>query len=322
VEIGLNIRHQNGTTWEEVRDEVLAAERLGFDAVHFPDHYLPTEHVQHADGSAGLAADSSPAGPTDNWTFIAALVPMTTTIRFGTRMTSSTFRFPGPLAIAVGQINRMSRGRVDLGVGTNWHEPEHLAYGIPYAPQRERFARLEDYLAVIRGLWDAPTSATFDHDGPFFTVHDGPGIPHPPEGAPRLVVGGSGLKRTPRLAATFCDEANSLSRTPDAAAPFFAACDAACEKLGRDPSTLRRSVMITSVTCGEDDADVDRQLAAAGVTRDQASRGLMCRPAELVELLGTWASSGVDQVVISRRGTVDRRSLQLIGEQVLPEVWT
>jgi alkanesulfonate monooxygenase SsuD/methylene tetrahydromethanopterin reductase-like flavin-dependent oxidoreductase (luciferase family) len=128
------------------------------------------------------------------------------------------------------------------------------------------------------------------------------------------------LRRTPRLAATFCDEANSLARTPDAAAPFFAACDAACERRGRDPASLRRSVMLTSVTCGEDDADIDRQLAAAGVTREQASRGLLCRPTELVDLLRTWEASGVDQVVISRRGTVDPQSLQLIGEQVLPEV--
>jgi alkanesulfonate monooxygenase len=320
LEIGLNIRHQNGGTWEAVRDEVLAAERLGFDAVHFPDHYLPTEHVANADGSAGLAAATSLAGPTDCWTLIAALVPMTTAIRFGTRMTSSTFRHPGPLAIAVGQTNRMGRGRIDLGLGTNWLEPEHLAYGIPYAPQGQRFARLEDQLAVIRGLWDTPAGATFDHDGPFFRVDGGPGIPHPPDGPPRLVVGGSGLRRTPRLAATFCDEVNSLSRTPDVAAPFFAACDAACEQRGRDPRSLRRSVMITSVTCGEDDADVDRQLAAAGVTREQASRGLICRPAELVELLRAWAAAGIDQVVISRRGSVDPASLRLIGEEVLPAV--
>jgi alkanesulfonate monooxygenase SsuD/methylene tetrahydromethanopterin reductase-like flavin-dependent oxidoreductase (luciferase family) len=227
MEIGLNIRHQNGSVWEEVRDEVLGAERLGFDAVHFPDHYLPTEHVHHYDGSAGLASERSVAGPADNWTLIAALVPMTTSIRFGTRMTSSTFRYPGPLAIPVAQINLMGSGRVDLGLGTNWHEAEHLAYGIPFGPQHERFARLEDQLAVIRGLWDTPTGDTFDHHGPYFTVRNGPGIAHPSEGRQRLVVGGSGLKRTPRLAAKFCDEANSLARTPHAAAPFFAACDAA-----------------------------------------------------------------------------------------------
>src|SRR4051794_1261212 len=269
MEIGINVRHQNGASWDQLREEVLAAERLGYDAVHFPDHYLPTEHIQQSDGSAGLAADTSVAGPSDAWTLIAALVPLTERIRFGTRMTSSTFRFPGPLAVAVGQVNRISRGRVDLGLGTNWHEPEHLAYGIPFAPQSERFSRLEDQLAVIRGLWDTPTGSFFDHAGPFFTVKDGPAIPHPAEGPPRLVVGGSGLKRTPRLAATFCDEANSLARTPEQAAPFFAACDAACEKRQRDPQNLRRSVMITSVTCGENDADIDRQLLAAGVTREQ-----------------------------------------------------
>jgi len=320
MEIGLNIRHQNGATFEALRDEVLAAERLGFDVVHFPDHYLPTEHVTNPDGSPGLAAESSPFGPTDNWTLIAAIVPMTSTIRFGTRMTSSTFRFPGPLAVSVAQINRMANGRIDLGLGTNWHEPEHLAFGVPYVGQGERFSRLEDQLNVIRGLWDTPVGQRFDYQGPFFTVKDGPGIPHPPQGKPRLVIGGSGLKRTPRLAATFADEANAASgRQPEGAVPFFSACDAACDKRGRDPKTLRRSVMITSVTCGEDDADIDRQLAAAGMTREQTTgRGFICRPPELLECLQEWEASGIDQVVISRRGAVDPHSLQLIGEQVLP----
>jgi alkanesulfonate monooxygenase SsuD/methylene tetrahydromethanopterin reductase-like flavin-dependent oxidoreductase (luciferase family) len=321
MEIGVNIRHQNGATWEELRDEVLLAEELGFDAVLFPDHYLPTEHTVEANGSAGLAAAFSALGPTDNWTLIAALVPMTSRIRFGTRMTSSTFRFPGPLAIAVAQINRIGRGRIDAGIGTNWHEPEHLAFGIPYGGLGGRFDRLEDYLAVIRGLWDTPTGQTFDHEGPFFTVKDGPGISHPAEGPPRLVCGGSGLKRTPRLAATYADEANSLGRTPQVSRPFFEACDAACAKRGRDPKSLRRSVLISSVTCGEDDADIDRQLARAGVTREQAARGLICSPEQLVELLQEWEASGtVDQVVISRRGAVDAQSLRLIGEQVLPQL--
>jgi alkanesulfonate monooxygenase SsuD/methylene tetrahydromethanopterin reductase-like flavin-dependent oxidoreductase (luciferase family) len=135
-------------------------------------------------------------------------------------------------------------------------------------------------------------------------------------------MGGCGRKRTPRVAATYAGEANaSGAPTPERARPFFEACSAACEKRGRDPKTLRRSVMLR-VCCGEDDADIERQAADAGLTIEaiRASGVFVCRPPELVERLHEWEASGVDRVVLSRRSAVDLPSLRLIGEAVLPHV--
>jgi alkanesulfonate monooxygenase len=325
MEIGINIRHQMGASYEELRAGVLEAERLGFGSVFFPDHYMPTETSgtdEHGRRTAPVR--SSPTGPSDAWTLIALLVPQTSHIRFGTMMTSSTFRYPGPLAVSVSQINAVSGGRIDLGIGTNWFEPEHLAYGVPYPPQAERFARLEEQLAIISGLWNTPVDPLYQFDGTYFRVVDGRPVPPPASGAPkaRIVIGGSGLKRTPRVAATYAGEANaSGAPTPERAQPFFDACAVACDKRGRDPKTLRRSVMLR-VCCGEDDADIVRQASDAGLTVEaiRASGVLVCRPTELVERLDEWEASGVDRVVISRRSAVDLPSLRLIGEAVLPLV--
>jgi len=320
MELGINLRHQNGADWGEVLAAVQLAEDLGFAVVTFPDHYVAVEHVVLPDGTRTTADIRSPTGPSDCWTLIAALAPHTSTIRFATMMTSSTFRFPGPLAVTVAQVNRMSGGRVDLGVGTNWHEGEHLAFGVPYPDQAKRFDRLEEYLAVIAGLWDTPPGETFDLHGAFFTVQDGEGIPRPPGlPRPRVIIGGSGLKRTPRVAGRFADECNTLARTPEAAAPFFAACADAFEAAGRDPATMRRSHLLT-VLCAEDEADARRQAAAAGVTLEQLPPGRVATPDELVERLLAWRAAGVDRVVISRNGGVDLPSLRMIGELVLPKV--
>src|SRR5262249_36292511 len=155
-------------------------------------------------------------GPSDCWTLIAALAPQTSTVRFATMMTSSTFRFPGPLAVTAAQVNRISGGRIDLGVGTNRHQGGHPPLGGAYPGTSRRFDRLDEYLAVITGLWDTPPGETFDLDGAYFTVRGGEGIPRPSGlRRPRVIVGGSGLKRTPRVAGRFADECNTLARTPE-----------------------------------------------------------------------------------------------------------
>jgi alkanesulfonate monooxygenase len=317
VEIGLNIRHQNGADWEEVLDGVRLAERLGFAIVTFPDHYVAVEHVVRPDGTRTTADIESPTGPSDCWTLIAALVPHTSTIRFGTMMTSSTFRHPGPLAVAVAQVHRIGGGRIELGLGTNWHEGEHLAFGIPFPERVQRFDRLGEYLEVITGLWDTPPGATFDLDGTYFTVRGGRGIPRPPGlSRPRIIVGGSGLRRTPRLVGRFADECNTLARTPEDAKPFFEACAIEFEAAGRDPSSMRRSHLLT-VLCAEDEADARRQATAAGVTLEELPPGRIASPEQLVDRLRGWEAAGVDRVVISRNGGVDLPSLQMLGERVV-----
>jgi alkanesulfonate monooxygenase SsuD/methylene tetrahydromethanopterin reductase-like flavin-dependent oxidoreductase (luciferase family) len=132
---------QQGASYATLRAVALAAEELGFDAFFRSDHYV-------AMGQAGLP------GPTDAWVTLAALAVETSRIRLGTLVTAATFRRPGPLAIAVAQVDQMSGGRVELGLGAGWFEREHAAYGIPFPPLGERFARLEEQLAIITGLWE------------------------------------------------------------------------------------------------------------------------------------------------------------------------
>jgi alkanesulfonate monooxygenase SsuD/methylene tetrahydromethanopterin reductase-like flavin-dependent oxidoreductase (luciferase family) len=143
---------QQGATYDDLLRVARHAEQLGFDAFFRSDHYL------------AMDVEGLP-GPTDAWLTLAGLARDTSTIRLGTLMTSATFRLPGPLAISVAQVDQMSDGRVELGIGAGWYEAEHTAYGIPFPGTGERFDRLEETLAVVTGLWDTPTGETFDFEG-------------------------------------------------------------------------------------------------------------------------------------------------------------
>ena len=189
---------QQGATYADLLAVAKATERFGYDAFFRSDHYLKMGNV-----------DGLP-GPTDAWTTLAGLARETTSIRLGTLVTSATFRRPGPLAITVAQVDAMSGGRIELGLGAGWYEDEHRAYGIPFPPLKERFDRLEEQLTVITGLWETPLGKTFDFEGSFFTVTNSPTLPKPvQQPRPPIIVGGGGPKRTPMLAAQFADEFNA-----------------------------------------------------------------------------------------------------------------
>src|SRR6476469_159078 len=144
---------QQGASYDDLLAVAQAAERLGFDGFFRSDHYLV---MGRSDGLPG---------PTDAWITLAGLARDTSTIRLGTLVTSATFRYPGPLAIAVAQVDAMSGGRIELGLGAGWFEEEHRAYGIPFPPLGERFDRLEETLEILLGMWHTPTGETFSHHG-------------------------------------------------------------------------------------------------------------------------------------------------------------
>ena len=147
---------QQGATYDELLAVALRAEQLGFGAFFRSDHYLAMGGPLEAGGLPG---------PTDAWTTLAGLARETSTIRLGTLVNSATFRLPGPLAITVAQVDEMSGGRVELGLGAGWYEQEHEAYAIPFPPLGERFDRLEEQLAVITGLWATPVGGRFSYNG-------------------------------------------------------------------------------------------------------------------------------------------------------------
>ena len=189
---------QQGADYATLRRVALATEELGFDAFFRSYHYL------------NMGSGSGLPGPTDAWVTLAGLAVQTSRIRLGTLVTAATFRLPGPLAIAVAQVDQMSGGRVELGLGAGWFEAEHAAYGIPFPATKERFDRLEEQLAVITGLWQTPEGTDFSYAGKYYQVTDSPGLPKPVQRPrPPVIIGGHGPRRTPMLAARYADEFNT-----------------------------------------------------------------------------------------------------------------
>ena len=180
MDIGLFVAPQEGASYDDQLRAALAAERHGFDVFVRSDHYL------------GFGGARLP-GPTDSWVTLAGLARETERIQLGTMVSSATFRLPGPLAIAVAQVDVMSGGRVLLGLGAGWSEPEHLAYGIRYPPLGERFDRLEEQLQIVLGLWTTPVGETFDFAGRHYQLDASPALPKPMQQPhPPIVVGGTG----------------------------------------------------------------------------------------------------------------------------------
>jgi F420-dependent oxidoreductase-like protein len=300
---------QQGADYQTLRAVALAAEELGFDAFFRSDHYLKMG------GVSGLP------GPTDSWATLAALAVETSHIRLGTLVTAATFRLPGPLAITVAQVDQMSGGRVELGLGTGWFAAEHTAYGIPFPPLGERFDMLEEQLAIITGLWTTPEGQTFSFDGARYQVTDSPGLPKPAQRPrPPVLVGGHGPRRTPQLAARFADEYNvAFSSVSDSAAGFERVREA-CEAAGRYPASMTYSVA-QLVTCGKDEAEFRRRAAATGREPDEAREyGIGGTPGEVAAKIAEFAAIGADRVYLQVLDLSDLDHLELIASEVMPQV--
>jgi F420-dependent oxidoreductase-like protein len=300
---------QQGASYATLRRVAKATEDLGFDAFFRSDHYLRM-------GSA-----SGEPGPSDAWATLAGLAVETSRIRLGTLVTSATFRYPGPLAIAVAGIDEMSGGRVELGIGAGWYDAEHAAYGIPFPSTKERFDRLEEQLAIITGLWDTPAGEKFSYQGAHYQVTDSPALPKPVQSPrPPVIIGGHGPRRTPMLAAKYADEFNIAFSNSDDVAAQFGRVRSACADLGRDPGSLVYSAAQV-VCCGKDEATLSRRAAALG--RDPAdlrANGLAGSPAEIVDKIGTFAEAGAQTLYLQVLDLADLDHLSDIATQVLPQV--
>jgi len=299
---------QEGAEYSTLLAAAQATERLGFDAFFRSDHYLAIE-------------SPGPPGPTDAWITLAGLARETSRIRLGTLVTPVTFRLPGPLAITVAQVDQMSGGRVELGLGTGWFDAEHTAYGIPFPPVAERFGRLEEQLEVITGLWGTAEGKTFSFSGSYYTLTDSPALPKPAQRPrPPVLIGGGGERRTPRLAARFADEYNVPFDTVEASAAAFGRVRQACQEAGRDPGSLVYSAAQT-VRCGRDEAELARRAQATGEQlADLRQSGLAGSPAEIVDKLGRFARAGAERIYLQVLDLHDLGHLELIAAEVMPQV--
>jgi alkanesulfonate monooxygenase len=260
-------------------------------------------------------------GPTDAWVTLAGLARETSRIRLGTLVTSATFRWPGVLAISVAQVDAMSGGRVELGLGAGWYDGEHTAYGIPFPPVGQRFERLEEQLNILTGLWATPVGETFSFDGAHYQLKESPALPKPTQRPhPPLIIGGGGPKRTPRLAATFADEFNLPFSSLDDTTAQYARVRAACESRNRDPATLGLSAAQV-VCCGTDEAEVNRRAKSIGRQPEELrANGAAGTPDEVVERLRSFGAAGAGTVYLQVLDLDDLDHIHLISEQVVPHL--
>jgi F420-dependent oxidoreductase-like protein len=294
---------QQGASYDDQLRAAQATEDGGFSDFVRSDHYLAFD-------STGLP------GPTDSWITLAGLARETERVRLGTMVSAATFRLPGPLAIAVAQVDAMSGGRITLALGAGWAEQEHHAYGIPFPSPRERFERLEEQLELITGMWRTPVGETFSYAGRHYQLVECPALPKPVQDPhPPVIVGGTGPRRTPNLAARFAHEFNLPPfNPPEAVAAAFARVRSACEKVGRDPATIELSVTLTTV-CGANRAEVERRGAVSPAQFEAAD--LAGTPDQVLEQLAAYHDVGADRAYLRLLDLRDVEHIELLGAAVL-----
>jgi F420-dependent oxidoreductase-like protein len=308
VQLRIFTEPQQGASYADQLAVAKATDELGFDAYFRSDHYL------------SMGGDGLP-GPTDAWITLAGLARETSRIRLGTLVSPVTFRLPGQLAITVAQVDAMSDGRVELGLGAGWFEAEHTAYGMPFPDVHARFDQLTEQLAVITGLWQTPVGETFSYEGAHYRLADSPALPKPVQRPrPPLVLGGHGARRTPALAAEYADDFNVGFSPPDVVERQFDRVREACDRAARDLSTITFSVALVTC-CGRDEAEFRRRAQAIG--RDPAelrSHGAAGTPDEVLEALARYRAVGAQRAYLQILDLHDLDHLQLLADEVLPAV--
>ncbi len=302
MDVRIFIEPQQGASYEDQLRVARAAEDLGFDGFFRSDHY-------HAMGRR----DGLP-GPTDSWLTLAALARETSRIRLGTLVTAATFRHPGPLAISVAQVDQMSGGRVELGIGTGWFETEHVGYGIPFPDLAERFDRFEEQVQILDGLWTTPLGERYSYAGKHYTLTDAPGLPKPVQSPrPPIILGGSGKRRSAALAARFADEYNVGFRRAQTG-EIFDRVRAAAAGTGREIVYSAAQV----VCVGRDEAELRRRADAIG--RDVGElreNGIAGTPAQAVDRIGEFAGYGATRLYLQVLDLSDLDHLELIAAEVV-----
>lgn len=310
MELRIFTEPQQGAAYDDLLRVARASEDAGYEGFFRSDHFV------------NMGPGSGLPGPTDAWITLAGLARETSRIRLGTLVTATTFRHPSVLAISVAQVDQMSGGRIELGLGSGWFDTEHTAYGIPLYELGERFGRYSEQLEIVTGLWETPQGESFSFAGKHYQLTDAPALPKPfQRPRPPVIIGGGGKKRTPALAARFANEFNLPAANLETSADQFGRVDAACRGHGRDPAEITRSVWLTACV-GRDDAEVARRAAAIGRDADQLRReGLAGTPGEVVETIGTWrARTGISRLYLQMLDLSDVDHVELIASDVATQL--
>jgi F420-dependent oxidoreductase-like protein len=310
MRVTLFVEPHRGATYDDQLRLARHAEAAGFEGFLRADHYQ------------SMGADPGLPGPTDAWITLAGLARETSRIRLGTLVNSATFRLPGPLAIMVAQVDAMSGGRVELGMGAGWLEREHTSYGIPFPPLGERFDRMGEQLAVITGLWSTPDGERFSYEGKHYRLMDAPALPKPVQRpGPPIIVGGRGPKRTPELAARYADEFNMPFKSVAETTAAFERVRTACRTYGRPADralTLSAGIV---VALGRTDAEAQRRAAPLHVKSALPPEDpVVGSPGLLVQRIGEMAAAGAGRVHLRVIDMADLDHVDLIASEVLPQL--
>jgi len=299
---------QQGASYAQLLAVAQRAEQLGFDAFFRSDHFLKMGDV------------NGDPGPSDAWTTLAGIARETSTIRLGTLVNSVTFRHPAITAVSVANVDSMSNGRVELGLGAGWYEAEHKAYGFRFPTLGERFEMLGEQLHIINGLWNTSLGEKFCFDGAHYNVENSPGLPKPVQSRIPVIVGGRGTKKTPMLAAKYATEFNLPFVNKDAFVEQCTRVRDACATVGRDPETLKYTVAQATI-CGSNAAEVERRTKKIGREVAELSlNGLCGTPDELIAKINDWKSAGAETIYMQILDLNDLEHLDLIGKEVLPHI--
>ena len=312
MQVGIMIEGQEGLTWERWWRLAGAAEDLGYESLCRSDHLT------------GLGGESKRPS-LETWASLTALASRTRRIRFGPMVSPLTFYHPVILAKTAAAIDTLAGGRFDLGIGAGWNEHEHAMFGVPFPPLKERMDRLECGARAIRAL-DSAKPVTLAQ--PYYSLKNAETHPKSPSGRTRLVIGGRGEKRTLRVVAEFADEWN-VTRVSAADYPAKREVLAThCKAVGRNPDTIRRSLMIP-LAIGRDTAEIARRVANAraifpalpdGEAAWRAAGFLAGPPAQVLADLDKWKAVGMERVLLQMLDQEDIGALELFAKDVLPRL--
>ena len=287
MKLRIFVEPQQGASYLQQLKVAQRAEELGFDAFFRSDHCL-------------RMGDGSPLpGPTDSWVTLGAIARETSTIRLGTLLTSATFRNPSVLAISVAQVDEMSNGRIELGLGAGWFEAEHSAYGIEFPDTSERFDRLKEQLEIVTGLWKTKVGDSFSYSGKYFKLANSPALPKPVSSPhPPIIIGGRGPKKTPALAGAFAQEYNVPFASIEACKAQFDLVSLAATNSGRSPSDIINSVALV-VCLGNDSETLAKRASRIGRSIDDLTENGLCGSAnQIVEKISLYQEAGAERVYL------------------------
>jgi alkanesulfonate monooxygenase SsuD/methylene tetrahydromethanopterin reductase-like flavin-dependent oxidoreductase (luciferase family) len=304
AKLGIMIEGQEGLTWDRWRHICHDADALGFAALRRSEHFLSVMGVVDRDCI-------------ECWASLAMAAEWTKTVEIGPMVSPMTFRPPALLARMAAAVDQLSGGRLLLGVGAGWYEREHVEFGIPFPPsERERFDRLEEGIKVLHDTWNKSN-------------------PKPVHNPIPLLIGGKGAKRTLPLVAREATEWNySTWGDPDLYVQRRGVLEELCHQIGRDPASIRRSIM-TSYIIGRNRAELrERALKvqeivtpprikssdADAILEEQRIKWFVGTPGEIAEQMNRHGELGIDIFMLQHFLLEDRDALELLAKEVIPAI--